>query len=73
MSRRYDRRLLCLRTTSALGVGAVIVIATENALRLTLLSNSAPRYAGWSLVFTLIGTLIVIFFPLRRAARMKRV
>lgn len=50
-----------------------MVIATENALRLTLLSNSAPRYVGWSLVFTLIGTLIVIFFPLRRAARMKRV
>ena len=65
---RLDRR-----TTSALGVGAVMVIATENALRLTLLSNSAPRYVGWSLVFTLIDTLIVIFFPLRRAARMKRV
>lgn len=57
----------------ALGVSAVMAAATENAMKLTLPLSYAPRYVGWSLVFTLIGTLIVIFFPLRRAARMKRV
>ena len=55
----------------ALGVGAVMATATENALKLRIPSSFAPRYVGWGLVFTLVGTLIVIFFPLRRAARMK--
>jgi lipoprotein-releasing system permease protein len=55
----------------ALGVSAVMATATENAMKLTLPSSFAPRYVGWSLVFALIGTLIVIFFPLRRAANMK--
>ena len=55
----------------AFGIGAIMATSTENALKLTIPSSFAPRYIGWSLVFTLIGTLIVIFFPLRRATRMK--
>lgn len=55
----------------ALGVGAVMATATENALKLPIPLSFAPRYIGWGLVFTLVGTLIVIFFPLRRATRMK--
>lgn len=55
----------------ALGIGAVMATATENALKLPIPLSFAPRYIGWGLVFTLVGTLIVIFFPLRRATRMK--
>ncbi|MDH5615014.1 MAG: ABC transporter permease [Acidimicrobiia bacterium] len=55
----------------AIGVGKIMGTAIDNALKLNLPSSFAPRYIGFGLVFTLIGTLIVIFFPLRRAARMK--
>ncbi|MDH4140071.1 MAG: FtsX-like permease family protein [Coriobacteriia bacterium] len=49
----------------------VIVTALANAMKLTLPDRYDPIYIGWSLVFALLGTVIVIFFPLRRAAKMR--
>jgi ABC-type antimicrobial peptide transport system permease subunit len=40
-------------------------------MKLTMPDKYALIYVGWSLVFTIVGTLIVIFFPLRRATNMK--
>jgi ABC-type lipoprotein release transport system permease subunit len=36
-------------------------------MKLSLPDKFALMYVGWSFVFALVGTLIVIFFPLRRA------
>ncbi len=49
----------------------IIVTATQSAMKLTLPPSYAVAYIGWSLVFALVGTVIVIAFPLRRATRMK--
>ena len=40
-------------------------------MKLTMPDRYALIYVGLSLVFTMVGTLIVIFFPLRRATDMK--
>lgn len=49
----------------------IIVAATQSAMKLTLPPSYAALYMGWSLVFALVGTVIVIAWPLRRATRMK--
>jgi ABC-type lipoprotein release transport system permease subunit len=49
----------------------VYVAAMAIGLRLTMPDRYALIYVGLSLVFTMVGTLIVIFFPLRRATDMK--
>jgi putative ABC transport system permease protein len=48
----------------------LIVVGLAGGMKLTLPARYDLLYVGWSLVFALAGTLIVIFFPLRRAARM---
>jgi ABC-type antimicrobial peptide transport system permease subunit len=40
-------------------------------MKLTMPTKYALIYVGWSLVFAMVGTLIVIFFPHRRATNMK--
>jgi putative ABC transport system permease protein len=49
----------------------IMVAAMAIGMKLTLPDKYALIYVGWSLVFTLVGTLIVIFLPLRRATNMK--
>ena len=49
----------------------IIVVSMASAMKLTLPDNYDAVYVGWSLVFAMIGTLLVISFPLRRAAKMK--
>jgi len=48
----------------------VIVFGLAGGMKLTLPGRYDLIYVGWSVVFALAGTLIVIFFPLRRAANM---
>jgi ABC-type lipoprotein release transport system permease subunit len=45
--------------------------AMASGMKLTLPDKFALMYVGWSFVFAMVGTLIVIFFPLRRATNMK--
>jgi hypothetical protein len=49
----------------------VMVAAMAVGMKLTMPDKYALIYVGWSLVFAMVGTLIVIFFPLRRATNMK--
>jgi len=49
----------------------VYVAAFAVGMKLTMPNKYALIYVGWSLVFAMVGTLIVIFFPLRRATNMK--
>jgi putative ABC transport system permease protein len=49
----------------------VMVAAMAIGMKLTMPDKYALSYVGWSLVFAMVGTLIVIFFPLRRATNMK--
>ena len=49
----------------------IMVAAMAVGMKLTLPDKYALAYVGWSLVFAMVGTLIVIFFPLRRATNMK--
>jgi len=49
----------------------VYVAAMQIGMKLTMPEKYAMAYVGLSLVFTLIGTLIVILLPLRRATNMK--
>jgi len=49
----------------------VFVAAFAIGMKLTMPGKYALIYVGWSLVFAMVGTLIVIFFPLRRATTMK--
>jgi putative ABC transport system permease protein len=49
----------------------VMVAAMAIGMKLTMPDRYALAYVGWSLVFAMVGTLIVIFFPLRRATNMK--
>ena len=49
----------------------VYVAAFAIGMKLTMPDKYALIYVSWSLVFAMVGTLIVIFFPLRRAANMK--
>jgi putative ABC transport system permease protein len=49
----------------------IIVAAMASGMKLTMPDKYALIYVGWSLVFAMVGTLIVILFPLRRAAHMK--
>ena len=49
----------------------VYVAAFAIGMKLTMPDKYALIYVGWSLVFAMVGTLIVIFFPLRRATNMK--
>ncbi len=49
----------------------IIVAAMASGMKLTMPDKYALIYVGWSLVFAMVGTLIVIFFPLRRATNMK--
>jgi putative ABC transport system permease protein len=49
----------------------IMVAAMAIGMKLTLPDKYALIYVGWSLVFAMVGTLIVIFFPLRRATNMK--
>jgi len=49
----------------------VMVAAMAIGMKLTLPDKYALIYVGWSLVFAMVGTLIVTFFPLRRATNMK--
>jgi ABC-type lipoprotein release transport system permease subunit len=52
-------------------VGQVYVAAMAIGMKLTMPDRYALAYVGLSLVFTLVGALIVIFFPLRRATGMR--
>lgn len=49
----------------------ILVAAMASGMKLTLPDRYALIYVGWSLAVALIGTLIVTFFPLRRATNMK--
>ena len=49
----------------------IMAAAMASGMKLTLPDKYALIYVGWSLVFVMVGTLIVIFFPLRRATNMK--
>ncbi len=49
----------------------ILVAGFAIGMKLTMPNKYALIYVGWSLVFALVGTVIVIFFPLRRAANMK--
>ena len=49
----------------------VYVAAMAIGMKLTMPDRYALIYVGLSLIFTMVGTLIVIFFPLRRATDMK--
>jgi putative ABC transport system permease protein len=49
----------------------IMVAAMAIGMKLTMPDKYALIYVGWSLVFAMVGTLIVIFFPLRRATNMK--
>lgn len=53
------------------GVSQIMVVAMQSAMKLTLPLEYTPAYMGWSLVFALVGTLMVIALPLRRATKMK--
>jgi len=52
-------------------VNQVYVAAMAIGMKLTMPDRYALVYVGLSLVFTLVGALIVISFPLRRATSMK--
>jgi ABC-type lipoprotein release transport system permease subunit len=52
-------------------VNRIMAAAMASGMKLTLPDTYALIYIGWSFVFAMIGTLIVIFFPLRRATNMK--
>lgn len=49
----------------------IIVAAMASGMKLTMPDKYALMYVGLSLVCALVGTVIVIFFPLRRATKMK--
>jgi ABC-type lipoprotein release transport system permease subunit len=49
----------------------VFVAAFAIGMKLTMPDKFALIYVGWSLVLAMVGTLIVTFFPLRRATNMK--
>ena len=49
----------------------IMAAAMASGMKLTLPDKYALIYVGWSFVFAMAGTLIVIFFPLRRATNMK--
>jgi putative ABC transport system permease protein len=49
----------------------VFVAAFAIGMKLAMPDKFALIYVGWSLVLAMVGTLIVIFFPLRRASSMK--
>jgi putative ABC transport system permease protein len=49
----------------------VYVAAMAIGMKLTMPDKYALAYVGLSLVFTLVGALVVIFFPLRRATGMR--
>ncbi|MEI8334063.1 MAG: FtsX-like permease family protein, partial [Chloroflexota bacterium] len=49
----------------------IMAAAMASAMKLTLPDKFAWVYVGLSFVFAMVGTLIVIFFPLRRATNMK--
>jgi ABC-type antimicrobial peptide transport system permease subunit len=53
------------------GVYQLIAVAMASGMKMTMPDMYAPIYIGWSLVFALVGTVIVIFFPLRRATKMR--
>ena len=48
-----------------------IAAAMASGMKLKMPDKYALIYVGWSLVFALVGTVIVILFPLRRATKMK--
>jgi ABC-type antimicrobial peptide transport system permease subunit len=49
----------------------IMAAAMASGMKLMLPDNFALMYVGWSFVFAMVGTLIVIFLPLRRATNMK--
>ncbi len=49
----------------------IMAAAMAIGMKLTLPDKYALIYVGLSLVFAMVGTLIVTFFPLRRATNMK--
>jgi ABC-type lipoprotein release transport system permease subunit len=49
----------------------IMAVAMASGMKLTLPDKYALVYVGWSFVFAMVGTLIVIFFPIRRATTMK--
>ena len=49
----------------------IFVAAFAIGMKLTMPDKFALIYVAWSLVLAVVGTLIVIFFPLRRATSMK--
>jgi putative ABC transport system permease protein len=49
----------------------MIAAAMASGMKLKMPDKYALIYVGWSLVFAMVGTVIVIFFPLRRATKMK--
>jgi hypothetical protein len=52
-------------------VYGMVAAAMASGMKLTLPDKFALMYVGWSFVFAMVGTLIVIFLPLRRATNMK--
>jgi ABC-type lipoprotein release transport system permease subunit len=49
----------------------IIAVAMASGMKLTLPDKYGLIYVGWSFAFTMVGTLIVIFFPIPRATTMK--
>ena len=49
----------------------LLTAVASEAMKLTLPNVFPLSFVAWSLGFTIVGTLIVIFFPLRRAAKMR--
>ena len=49
----------------------IMAAAMASGMKLTLPDKFALVYVGLSFVFAMVGTVIVIFFPLRRATNMK--
>jgi putative ABC transport system permease protein len=53
------------------GVFMILYAAMSNAMKLAPPFGFDALYVGLALVFAMLGTLVVIFFPLRRATRMR--
>jgi ABC-type antimicrobial peptide transport system permease subunit len=49
----------------------IMSAATQATMKLSFPRSYSALYVGWSLVFALVGTVIVIAVPLRRATKMK--
>jgi putative ABC transport system permease protein len=53
------------------GISKILGQTAERSMKLTFPDVFPVEYVAWSFVFTIVGTLIIIYFPLRRASRLK--